>query len=126
MSDKAALAQNLIDNSQYMLASLAFGLGAWLFKVRQNRLKATFFSFFSEITFALLAGFITFWICENFNLSQNMNWILISINSWSGSKFLSVLEYIVAKMTAQKFDIDYTPVLEEIKDEKKEVIIPKE
>ena len=42
-----------------------------------------------------------------------MNWILISINSWSGSKFLSVLEYIVAKMTAQKFEIDYTPIREE-------------
>ena len=113
MSEKVPVIQNLLDNGMYMVASLAFGVGSWFFKIRQNKIKASAFSFFSEITFALLAGFITFWICQNFALSDNLMWILISINSWSGSKFLSILEYLSAKLLADKFGIDYVPVKSE-------------
>ena len=86
--------------------SLVFGLGQWMMKIRKNEIKKNKFDFFSEILFAELAGYITFRICQYFLFGPNMTFILVAINSWSGSKFLDVFQKISTNFIANKFGID--------------------
>lgn len=89
-----------------LLTSFFFGLGQWSMKVRKQEIRLSRFDLLSEILFAQLAGFITYKICLYFNFNFNLTWVLVSINSWSGSKFLDKFQNMSASFIANKFGID--------------------
>lgn len=100
------LNQDIAQQLYLFATSFLFGLGQWMMKIRKNEIKKNKFDFFSELLFAQLSGYITFRICQYFVFGFNLTWILVAINSWSGSKFLDVFQKISSNFIAQKFGID--------------------
>ena len=102
MIDKADFSQ-IIQNLHIFLVSTFFGLASFLLKVRQDKLKATLFNFFSELIFACVSGYIAMRLSLYFNMDDNLKWVFISISAWSGSKFLTVLEVLLEKYITERF-----------------------
>ena len=91
---------------EFVVVSVLFGVGQFLMKVKQNKIKKNLFDFSSELLFAVLASYIALQIAQEFNFSRNVTLIVIGISSWMGSKFLDVLQKIMTEYIAKKFGID--------------------
>ena len=99
--------------------SCFFGVGNFINKVRNNKLKATKFEFFSELMFALMSGYITFRLGMKMQMDVNSLAIIVAINSYCGSKFLDMLQKITVKWIAKKILLEIANQ-EDSKEEEKE------
>lgn len=98
---------------EFLIVSILFGIGQFLMKLKQNKLKKNLFDFCSEILFALLASYLALNIAQEFNFSRNISLITIAISSWMGSKFLDILQKIMTDYIAKRFGIEELKVEED-------------
>lgn len=118
MENNKALIDLLWQYGHYFVISIVFGIGKYIHKVKENIMKLNCFDFFSELLFALMAGYITFRICLNYSLNENLTAIMIAIASYSGSKFLDSLQKITIKFIAKKLIKELEGIVENKEEEK--------